>query len=61
MLKPYATALATEGPELAARLTPGLLEDVIALVPGAWLDDGDRDAFLTHLAARAEQPEAWLP
>jgi hypothetical protein len=61
VLKPYATSLATEGPALAARLTPGLLREVIDLVPGDWLDDGDRDAYLTHLTARAAEPGAWLP
>jgi hypothetical protein len=61
VLKPYATELATEGPALAERITPELLEEVIALVPDEWLDEGDRAAYLTHLAARAERPEAWLP
>ena len=61
VLKPYATAVATEGPALAAGLTPALLEEVIGLVPSEWLDDGDRDAYLSHLSARAADPEAWLP
>jgi hypothetical protein len=63
VLKPYATALATAGPALAARLTPELLATVIALVPDEWLDDPepDRSAYLAHLTARAAQPEAWLP
>ena len=61
VLKPYASALPMEGPALAERLTPQLLEEVIALVPDDWLDDGDRDAYLTHLSARAAEPEAWLP
>jgi hypothetical protein len=60
-LKPYATRVAEEGPALAARLTPALLAEVIALVPDEWLDDGDRDAYLSHLSQRAERPEAWLP
>ncbi|GAA4591339.1 hypothetical protein BJY16_000236 [Actinoplanes octamycinicus] len=61
VLKPYATALAAEGPALAARITPELLAEVVELVPGDWLDDGDRDAYRDHLARRAAQPEAWLP
>jgi hypothetical protein len=63
VLKPYATALATAGPELAERLTPELLAEAIALVPDEWLDDPgpDRAAYLEHLTARAAQPEAWLP
>jgi hypothetical protein len=63
VLKPYTTALADAGPELAARLTPALLADVIALVPDEWLDDpdADRTAYLAHLSARAAEPKAWLP
>ena len=63
VLKPYATALKEAGAELAPRLTAALLEEVIALVPAAWLDDPDADraAYLAHLAARAAEPEAWLP
>ena len=63
VLKPFATALPEAGAELAARLTPRLLEDVIALVPDEWLDEpeADRAAYLAHLSARAGRPEAWLP
>jgi hypothetical protein len=63
VLKPFATALPDAGAEVAARLTPRLLTEVIALVPDEWLDepDADRAAYLDHLAARAAQPEAWLP
>jgi hypothetical protein len=61
VLRPYAKALATEGPRLAARLNPALLGEVIDLVPAEWLDDGDRAAYLDHLTARAAEPGAWLP
>ena len=61
VLKPYATALKTEGPALASRLTPALLAEVIDLVPQEWLEDGDRDAYLEHLSARAADPGKWLP
>ena len=61
VLKPYATALATEGPALAERLTADTLRAAIDLVPPEWLDDGDAGAYLSHLSERAAQPEAWLP
>ena len=68
VLRPYATALATAGPELAAALTPQLLEEVIALVPDDWLEAFDfasaaeaRAAYLGHLRDRAAEPAAWLP
>jgi hypothetical protein len=61
VLKPYANALATEGPALAARLTPELLAEAVAAVPPEWLEDGDADAYVSHLSARAAAPEGWLP
>jgi hypothetical protein len=61
VLKPYATAVETEGPALAARLTPELLEEAIEQVPDEWLDDGDKNRYLSHLSQRAAEPEAWLP
>ena len=61
VLKPYATALATQGPTLAEQLSTDLLAEVVALVPQEWLDGADRDAYLAHLSQRAERPEAWLP
>jgi hypothetical protein len=68
VLRPYASVLATAGPELAAQLTPQLLEEVIALVPDEWLAGVDFDtagearaAYLDHLVGRAAEPKAWLP
>jgi hypothetical protein len=68
VLKPYATGLATAGAELAAELTPAVLDEVIALVPDEWLAEFDfdsadeaRSAYLGHLVARAAEPAAWLP
>jgi hypothetical protein len=63
VLRPYATAVTDAGAELAPRLTPRLLAEVIALVPDEWLADpaADRAAYLRHLTARAAEPEAWLP
>ncbi|MCA2216138.1 HipA family kinase [Jidongwangia harbinensis] len=68
VLKPYATALGTAGPALAARLTPELLRDVLALVPDEWLAEFDfdtadqaRSAYLDHLSRRAATPGSWLP
>jgi hypothetical protein len=62
VLKPYArAALAAEGPALAARLTPELLAEVVSAVPDEWFDDGGKDAYISHLSARAAEPAAWLP
>ncbi len=49
--------------ELAARLTPAVLREVLALVPDAWLP-GDaaarRAAYTSYLAARVEAPRPFI-
>ncbi|MFB6889832.1 HipA family kinase [Kitasatospora sp. NPDC056327] len=55
--------------ELGPLVTAGLLEEVVALVPDAWLADepgfgsvGElRRAYVNHLAARAVLSAEWLP
>ncbi|MGW1891456.1 HipA family kinase [Streptomyces sp. NPDC002004] len=55
--------------ELASRVTPGLLREIVDLVPDAWLagepgfatPDEVRQAYVTYLAARAKASSAWLP
>ncbi|MFG2291604.1 HipA family kinase [Streptomyces sp. NPDC048595] len=55
--------------ELADRVTPELLREIVAAVPDAWLldepgfgtPDEVRDAYVTHLAARARISARWLP
>ncbi|HEU4947511.1 MAG TPA: HipA family kinase [Kribbella sp.] len=47
--------------ELAASITHGLLTEVVALVPGEWLENGDRDRYVEHLLARLADRSAWLP
>ncbi|MEU4685439.1 HipA family kinase [Streptomyces xinghaiensis] len=55
--------------ELAPLVTADLLREVAALVPDAWLADEPgfgspaelREAYVTHLAARAARSAEWLP
>jgi hypothetical protein len=64
----FATQLDKAAAELVQRITPELLEEVLALVPDGWLDDPYfagpdeiRRAYREHLLARAAAQEAWLP
>ncbi|GGL06463.1 HipA family kinase [Mangrovihabitans endophyticus] len=59
VLLPYATGQS----DIAERLTPRLIDEVVAMVPEAWLDDpeAERAAYVAHLSARAARPEAWMP
>jgi hypothetical protein len=52
--------------DLAARVTPALLEEVLCLVPDDWLDgDGSptdlRARYVDQLLARLDVRDAWLP
>ncbi|MBC9712857.1 hypothetical protein H9Y04_09755 [Streptomyces sp. TRM66268-LWL] len=55
--------------ELAPKVTEGLLREVVALIPDAWLaqepgfatPDDVRDAYVAYLLARARSSASWLP
>ncbi|MFJ9175394.1 HipA family kinase [Streptomyces sp. NPDC102360] len=52
--------------ELAPKVTEELLRGILSLVPDAWLTDfatpdEARDAYVTHLLARARASATWLP
>ena len=53
MLRPAATRLPAAHQALAPRITPGLLDEVLDLVPAAWFGDGRPADYATHLAERA--------
>jgi hypothetical protein len=68
VLAPYATRLDEVDDELAARVTPGLLGEVLGLVPDDWLAGGAfedsraaRVAYRKHLLARIADRATWLP
>ncbi|MEU1801156.1 HipA family kinase [Streptomyces sp. NPDC019937] len=64
-----APALPEADAELAPRVTPRLLREIVAAVPDAWLTAepgfpspaGLREAYVTHLATRARRSAEWLP
>lgn len=64
VLLPRATRLAEVDAEMAARLTPELLRDIIAAVPSSWLaaDGGEarRGDYLQYLTGRLAAPRAFV-
>ena len=64
VLLPQATRLAEVDAEMAAKLTPPILEDIIDAVPGEWLTDSGgetrRADYLTYLTQRLEAPRAFV-
>ena len=60
-LAPFRRSVSDADHQLSPRLTQGLLEEVVALVPADWLADTDRPAYVEHLLARAAASATWLP
>jgi hypothetical protein len=68
VLLPVAAPLTVAHDELSPRITPDLLETVLARVPDEWLDDEPslgpadavRSAYAEVLLARARDPRPWL-
>ena len=63
VLLPMASELREVDDGLAARFTPTLLREIVALVPGEWLGeepDARRAAYTGYLAARLERPRPFL-
>jgi hypothetical protein len=63
VLLAQASALAEVDAELAPRLTPAVLREVLERVPGAWLGDepdARRAAYTRYLAARLEAPRPFI-
>jgi hypothetical protein len=62
VLLPFAGALEATDAVLAARLTPAVVESVVALVPDAWLPEAkpdERPAYIRYLTARLAAPRAF--
>lgn len=60
VLLPFAAALEEADAKSAARLTPEVLRDIVALVPDGWVEgSGRRSAYTEYLARRLEKPRAF--
>jgi hypothetical protein len=55
VLRAAATQLAAADRVLAPQLTAGLLTEVISLVPAEWLGEAGPEAYVAHLAQRAQR------
>ncbi len=63
VLLPRASRIAALDEELAAKLTPALLQEIVAAVPAGWLADAGGEArradYLQFLTQRLEAPRAF--
>jgi hypothetical protein len=61
VLLPFAGALEEIDAPSAARLTPEVLRDIVALVPDAWMEDpSHRTAYTEYLSRRLAPPRAFV-
>ena len=68
VLLPFATALREADEMMSARISPAMLDGILELVPGAWLEDepgfadaGEvRAAYREYLLSRLEEPRDWV-
>jgi hypothetical protein len=68
VLLPFADTLAEANAALTPLLTPGVLHEVVGLVPDEWLRDEPgfvdadevRSAYVEYLSARLEEPRTWV-
>ena len=67
VLLPFADKLAEVDMLFAARLTPDILTDIVAIIPEEWLDSevfgstqAHRDAYVTYFLKRLEAPRAFV-
>lgn len=69
VVDPSPAAAAATHEHLAALVTPGLLREILTLVPDEWLEPGVgmerpddvRAAYVENLLARLAAPQAWSP
>ena len=60
VLLPYASSIEDADRRLANRVTPELLEDVVAAVPQEWLASGRRGVYVDYLLRRLEEPRGFV-
>jgi hypothetical protein len=68
VLLPWATEIERVDDDLAQRITPHQLEEILALIPESWLGDepqfasvdAHRDAYLQYFLRRLEPPRPWM-
>ncbi len=60
VLLPFAGSIVAADARLAQRVTPELLEEIAAAIPGEWLDGDDRAVYVAYLRERLEAPRTFV-
>jgi hypothetical protein len=60
VLLPRAGAIAAVDAELASKITAAVIDEVVNLIPEAWLEGLERTIYRRWLLARLEAPRMWV-
>jgi hypothetical protein len=60
VLLPFASSIAEADERLAHRVTPDLLEEIVAAIPDEWLDGDDPGVYVAYLRGRLESPRTFV-
>ena len=60
VLLPFASSIAEADDRLAYRVTRDLLEEIVAAIPGEWLDGDDPEVYVAYLRGRLESPRTFV-
>ena len=60
VLLPFAGSIAEADVRLAPRVTRGLLEEVVAAVPGEWLNGDDPQVYVDYMLGRLAEPRVFV-
>jgi hypothetical protein len=61
VLLPWAGDIRAADAELAPRLTPEVIDGVLALIPEPWLEEGpSRAVYREYLSERLQEPRDWM-
>ncbi|MEP7244172.1 MAG: HipA family kinase [Gammaproteobacteria bacterium] len=60
ILLQFASQLREADAVLSKRITPEIINTIVALIPDSWLEGSSRNAYIQHLTRRLEPPRAFV-
>jgi hypothetical protein len=60
ILLQFASSLREADATMTRRITPDVIQKIVAQIPDTWLGSGSRNAYIQHLTRRVAAPRAFL-
>jgi len=60
ILLQFASLLREADAAMTKRITPEIINKIVALIPDSWLEGGSRNAYIQHLTRRLESPREFV-